>query len=236
MELQWSQKTIEDLLLTEETAGRADESIAPPAAVVPHHHHHPSFPSTNNKEKEQEVVLVHNNKEDGDGRAGRADPRLFCAPSNKKSSDAVLVAQKPLIIVGMSANSDSESKRLAQEAGMDYFLEKPFSMSDFNELLLRIHFSQHPDEFLSSADDETLSILDSPPGTIESPLTVLHRQESSSLRFGLMATPALSPELSPPQTTLSPAPKMSTGVAGASSATINLVRKAKRGAAHAEAF
>jgi CheY-like chemotaxis protein len=211
MELQWSQKTIEDLL-TDETGANESGGIA--ATVPPHdRQHHPSSFPTNEKEQENED-------------RGR-DPRLF---ARSKSSD-VLVAQKPLIIVGMSANSDSESKRLAQEAGMDYFLEKPFSMSDFNELLLRIHFSQHPDEFLSSVDDETLSILDSPPG-VESPLTVLHRQESSSLRFvgSMTPTPALSPDFSPQaRISLSPggaAPKKSSAGAS-SSATINLVRKVK---------
>ena len=35
----------------------------------------------------------------------------------------------------MSANSDADSKLAAKEAGMDYFLEKPFTISDFRTLI-----------------------------------------------------------------------------------------------------
>jgi CheY-like chemotaxis protein len=42
---------------------------------------------------------------------------------------------KKLLIIGMSANSDSETKRLAKEAGMDHFLEKPFVLADFMKLV-----------------------------------------------------------------------------------------------------
>ena len=40
-----------------------------------------------------------------------------------------------LIIIGMSANSDAETKRLAHEAGMQYFLPKPFTIAEFIALL-----------------------------------------------------------------------------------------------------
>jgi hypothetical protein len=40
-----------------------------------------------------------------------------------------------LLIIGMSANSDSETQRLAKEAGMDHFLEKPFVLADFMKVL-----------------------------------------------------------------------------------------------------
>ena len=43
--------------------------------------------------------------------------------------------RKRLLIIGMSANSDSETKRLAKEAGMDHFLEKPFAVADFVKLV-----------------------------------------------------------------------------------------------------
>jgi CheY-like chemotaxis protein len=57
---------------------------------------------------------------------------------------------KPLIIVGMSANSDAESKRLAKEAGMNYFLDKPFTIADFNLVLQRIYMKEHH----ASGDDD----------------------------------------------------------------------------------
>ena len=41
-----------------------------------------------------------------------------------------------MLIVGMSANSDSQSKDEAIESGMDYFLEKPFSHKDLCPILL----------------------------------------------------------------------------------------------------
>ena len=40
-----------------------------------------------------------------------------------------------MLIVGMSANSDSQSKEEAIESGMDYFLEKPFSHKDLCPIL-----------------------------------------------------------------------------------------------------
>jgi CheY-like chemotaxis protein len=35
-----------------------------------------------------------------------------------------------LVIIGISANGDGESKKLAMEAGMDYFITKPYTLSD----------------------------------------------------------------------------------------------------------
>ena len=43
-----------------------------------------------------------------------------------------------LLIVGMSANSGQDSKRLAKRAGMDFFLEKPFTPSVFMRLMDRV--------------------------------------------------------------------------------------------------
>jgi hypothetical protein len=68
---------------------------------------------------------------------------------------------KPLIIVGMSANSDSESKRLAKEAGMDYFLEKPFTIADFNLVLQRIYMKENEGDY-----DEDFSPPSSPAFTV----------------------------------------------------------------------
>lgn len=47
-----------------------------------------------------------------------------------------------LIIIGMSANSDAETKRLAHEAGMQYFLPKPFTIAEFKALLDSIRSEQ----------------------------------------------------------------------------------------------
>ena len=40
-----------------------------------------------------------------------------------------------LIIIGMSANGDAETRRLAHEAGMQYFLPKPFTIAEFRTLI-----------------------------------------------------------------------------------------------------
>ena len=44
---------------------------------------------------------------------------------------------KRLLIIGMSANSDDQSKEDALNSGMDYFLAKPFSYQDLRPILLR---------------------------------------------------------------------------------------------------
>jgi hypothetical protein len=46
-----------------------------------------------------------------------------------------------LLIIGMSANSDSETQRLAKEAGMDHFLEKPFVLADFMKVIAQNKFT-----------------------------------------------------------------------------------------------
>ncbi len=40
-----------------------------------------------------------------------------------------------MAIVGMSANSDLASQSLAADAGMNFFLAKPFSFADINAVL-----------------------------------------------------------------------------------------------------
>ena len=42
---------------------------------------------------------------------------------------------KKLLIIGMSANSDEETKKCALAAGMNYFLPKPFSIGELLPLL-----------------------------------------------------------------------------------------------------
>ena len=46
---------------------------------------------------------------------------------------------KKLLIIGMSANSDEETKNCALAAGMNYFLPKPFSIA---ELLPLLHYAE----------------------------------------------------------------------------------------------
>ena len=51
-----------------------------------------------------------------------------------KKGDSLQLPGK-LVIIGMSANSDAETRRLAHEAGMQYFLPKPFTIAEFRALL-----------------------------------------------------------------------------------------------------
>jgi CheY-like chemotaxis protein len=50
--------------------------------------------------------------------------------------DAVGVPRRPrVLIIGMSANSDTQSKQEALDAGMDYFCPKPFNYQDFETII-----------------------------------------------------------------------------------------------------
>jgi DNA-binding response OmpR family regulator len=40
-----------------------------------------------------------------------------------------------MLIVGMSANTDDDTRRLALISGMDYFIPKPFAYKDLQRLL-----------------------------------------------------------------------------------------------------
>ena len=51
------------------------------------------------------------------------------------NQDSTTLPPNHLLIIGMSANSDAESKQCAKDAGMDYFIEKPFVMADFLKVL-----------------------------------------------------------------------------------------------------
>ena len=46
-----------------------------------------------------------------------------------------VVVRKRLLIVGMSANSDNQSKQEALDSGMDHFIAKPFSYQDLRPIL-----------------------------------------------------------------------------------------------------
>jgi CheY-like chemotaxis protein len=60
----------------------------------------------------------------------------------KPTPGAKLENKKRLLIVGMSANSDEQSKKDALETGMDYFFTKPFAYKDLQPILLH-HQEQH---------------------------------------------------------------------------------------------
>jgi CheY-like chemotaxis protein len=51
-----------------------------------------------------------------------------------------------LLVVGMSANCGVDSKTLAKEAGMDFFLGKPFTPSIFMRLMNRVAFGYRSPE------------------------------------------------------------------------------------------
>lgn len=63
--------------------------------------------------------------------------------SKKPTPGANAESKKRLLIVGMSANSDEQSKRDALETGMDYFFTKPFAYKDLQPILLH-HQEQYP--------------------------------------------------------------------------------------------
>ena len=49
-----------------------------------------------------------------------------------------LIPRKRLLIIGMSANSDNQSREEALNSGMDFFIAKPFSYKDVKAILLSI--------------------------------------------------------------------------------------------------
>lgn len=55
----------------------------------------------------------------------------------KNRLNRVKSPEKRLLIVGMSANSDEQSKKDALETGMDYFFTKPFAYKDLQPILLQ---------------------------------------------------------------------------------------------------
>jgi CheY-like chemotaxis protein len=61
--------------------------------------------------------------------------RLRARESSRRLSSNAADESDSLIIIGMSANSDAETRRLAHEAGMQYFLPKPFTIAEFRALI-----------------------------------------------------------------------------------------------------
>jgi DNA-binding response OmpR family regulator len=52
--------------------------------------------------------------------------------------------RKRLLIIGMSANSDSATRQCALDAGMDLFIPKPFILSELEPLIYHLkHEDQH---------------------------------------------------------------------------------------------
>jgi CheY-like chemotaxis protein len=64
-----------------------------------------------------------------------SEPWLSVSPSHSKPSDATATNGRRLFIIGMSANSDGPTKQCALDAGMDFFLPKPFKMTELQPLV-----------------------------------------------------------------------------------------------------
>ena len=56
-------------------------------------------------------------------------------PSSLLGDDEAIKSIKRVIIIGMSANSDTETRSEALKSGMDYFIAKPFDLRRFKEAL-----------------------------------------------------------------------------------------------------
>ena len=75
-------------------------------------------------------------------KGAAATPRIFKNPGSVSpvKGDRLLPKQK---IIGMSANSDSEALTAASDFGMDLFIEKPFNMSSFQEVVQKLFVMSH---------------------------------------------------------------------------------------------
>jgi len=56
-----------------------------------------------------------------------------------------LIQRRRLPIIGMSANSDNETKSIALSVGMDSFMAKPFSISEFEDIVDALDLQQSPE-------------------------------------------------------------------------------------------
>jgi CheY-like chemotaxis protein len=78
------------------------------------------------------------------GQEGEAFPlRLPLSPSLSSPHLSLVTTTSPraprrVPIIGMSANSDDENRRLGLAAGMDQFISKPFSMKDLQPLIEQV--------------------------------------------------------------------------------------------------
>ena len=51
------------------------------------------------------------------------------------AAGSVSMTRRKMMIIGMSANNDAQSKQEALDAGMDFFLAKPFAYNDLRLIL-----------------------------------------------------------------------------------------------------
>ena len=103
-----------------------------------------STSSKSGSEKQVEIDTVYaesmeRNKQENENSAASFQLRPGL-PSGERADTRQ--AGRRLLIIGMSANSDSETRRLATEAGMDHVLEKPFVLADFMKLLVQLQQQQ----------------------------------------------------------------------------------------------
>jgi hypothetical protein len=96
----------------------------------------------------------HRNSIGGSGSSSPQPPHHMIADgvassTNSSTSSRQSLTRQPnrvrLTIVGMSANSDAESEQGSAEAGMDYFLQKPFVYADFAKILEKAMFVNQND-------------------------------------------------------------------------------------------
>lgn len=59
-------------------------------------------------------------------------------------------SRRRLPIIGMSANSDNDTKNIALKVGMDAFMAKPFSVTEFEEIVESLDLCCSSEEILMS--------------------------------------------------------------------------------------
>jgi len=64
-----------------------------------------------------------------------AQKRVENNKNNTNDDKISIIQRRRLPIIGMSANSDNETKSIALSMGMDSFMAKPFSISEFEDIL-----------------------------------------------------------------------------------------------------
>lgn len=66
--------------------------------------------------------------------------------NNSNMDDKIsVIKRRRLPIIGMSANSDNETQAIAKSVGMDSFMAKPFSISEFEDIVDALDLQQSPD-------------------------------------------------------------------------------------------
>jgi CheY-like chemotaxis protein len=85
--------------------------------------------------QEYNMVLIDLQMPVMDGIEATRRFRLFESEEIKLMESEGSTTRKKLLIVGMSANSDCQSKQEALDSGMDYFVTKPFSYQDLRSII-----------------------------------------------------------------------------------------------------